>query len=155
MALPQGKRFEVSQEPLFIALPIVIDVLFLIAAIMAHGILRLLLFGILVALLYLLYRQLKPILTNYRFVMTPKSIWIENFSGKKVREVDWKKVEAAAAGYKVTLKKIYLYNFYFRVKKEEDLIFAVTTTKPDLASRFQNFIKVFVRKKIPIQIVKP
>ncbi|OMH40290.1 hypothetical protein [Desulfurobacterium indicum] len=155
MALPQSKRFEVSQEPLFIALPIVIDVLFLIATIVAHGILRFLLFGILVALLYLLYRQLKPILTNYRFVMTPKSVWIENFSGKKVREVNWKKVEAAAAGYKVTLKKIYLYNFYFRVKKEEDLIFAVTTTKPDLALKFQKFIKVFVRKKIPIQIVKP
>ncbi|WP_457567932.1 hypothetical protein [Desulfurobacterium sp.] len=155
MALPQDKRFEVSQEPLFIALPVFIDVLFLIAALAAHGILRILLLGILVALLYLLYRQLKPVLTSYRFVMTPKTIWIENVAGKKVREVDWKKVEAAAAGYKVTLKRIYLYNFYFRVKKEEDLIFAVTTMKPDLASRFQNFIRVFVRKKIPVQIVKP
>ncbi|SNR72163.1 hypothetical protein [Desulfurobacterium atlanticum] len=153
--MPSDKRFEVKQSLLFMAIPVTIDTAILIGAIISHGILRFLLLGILVALLYLLYKQLKPTLTNFKFIMTPKFIRIENFKGDTVREVDWKKVEAAAAGYKVAFKKIYFYNFYFRIKKEEDLIFAVTSTQPDLAAKFQQFIKVFVRKKIPIQIVKP
>ncbi len=153
--MSSDKRFEVKQSLLFMAIPVTIDIIILIGAILATGILRFLLLGILVALLYLLYKQLKPTLTNFRFVMTSKYVRVENFKGDIVRELDWKNVEAAAAGYKVALKKIYFYNFYFRVKKEEDLIFAVTTTQSDLASKFQQFIKVFVRKKIPIQIVKP
>ena len=49
---------------------------------------------------------------------------------------------------------IYTYSFYFRVKGDEDLMFALISREAGLTGKFQNFVKVFVRKKIPVQIVK-
>ena len=62
-------------------------------------------------------------------------------------------MEAAATGYKKTWK-LYTYSFYFRVKGDEDLLFALISRQEGLTGRFQNFIKVFVRKKIPVQVVR-
>jgi hypothetical protein len=147
------KEFKVKQDVTFVVIPLVIDLLVFVGALFIDGFFKWILIALSLGFAGVVLWQSRPIYRNYQLLLTPKEIKVLNLKGEVVRRLDWKKVEAAAAGYKKTWK-IYSYSFFFRVKKDEDLLFALISREEGLAGKFQNFIKIFVRKRIPVQIVK-
>ncbi|SMP15658.1 hypothetical protein SAMN06265339_1405 [Desulfurobacterium pacificum] len=147
------KEFRVKQDPLFIGLPLFVDLVLLILALFLPGIWKVI--GVVLALGFAGYVlwQSRPILKNYELVLTPKEVIVKDFRGNVVRRVEWKKVEAAAAGVKKTWKML-TYSFFFRVRGDEDIMFALVTREEGLTGKFQSFMKVTPRKKVPVQIVK-
>jgi len=147
------KRFEVKQDLWFVWGPLIFDLLLFVIALFMSGFFRWV--GIIVSLglAGLVLWQSRPMFKNFKLILTPKEIKVLDFRGNIVRKLDYKKVLGAVGGFKRTWK-IYTYNFYFRVKGDEDLSFVLVSREPNLASKFQNFLKVFVRKKIPVQILK-
>ncbi len=147
------KEFKAKQNLMLFLIPGLIDLLLFIVAVLSHGITRYLFAGIAVAFLGLLIYQARPIFRNFCIILTPKEVKVLNIKGNTVRKVDWRKVEGVAAGYKKLLF-IYVYSFYFRVKGEEDINFIVNSRNDDLSQKLRNFVKVFVRRNIPVQVVK-
>jgi hypothetical protein len=142
-----------KQDIAFFVVPLVFDLIMLVGALFLSfpwnliiGLLSLIFAGIVIW-------QSRPFLKNFELVLTPQFAEVRNFTGKTVRKVNWKKVEAAAAGYKKTWL-IFTYSFFLRVKGDEDLLFGLVSRQEGLTGKFQQFLKVFVRKKIPIQIVR-
>jgi len=147
------EKFKVKQDLSFVLVPLVFSLLVFIGALFMSSFWK---WGfILLSLVFagVVLWQSRPFLKNFELVITPKEIVVKDFRGKTVRQLEWKKVEAAAAGYKKTWL-IYTYSFYFKVKGDEDLLFALITRTPNLAKKFQQFVRVFVRKKVPVQLVK-
>ncbi len=147
------RELRFKQDIAFFAVPLAFDLLFLIGAPFLSfpwnlilGLLALIFAGIVVW-------QSRPFMKNFELVLTPQFAEVRNFTGKTVRKVSWKKVEAAAGGYKKTWL-VFTYSFFFRVKGDEDIVFGLVSRQQGLANKFQQFLKVFVRKKIPVQIVK-
>ncbi len=149
----ERKEFRVKQDILFIAVPLIFDFLFLIGALFLSSPWKWILSALALIFAGVVIWQSRPFLKNFELVLTPKGLKVRDFRGNTVREVEWKKVEAAAAGYKKTWL-IYTYSFYFRVKGDEDVLFGLVTREQGLTGKFQQFMKVFVRKKIPVQVVK-
>jgi hypothetical protein len=147
------KEFRVKQELSFVAVPLIFDLLLLVGALFVSGIWKFVLIAMALGFAGLVLWQARPIFKSFELLLTPKEIIVKSFNGKVVRRIDWKKVEAAVGGYKKTWL-LYTYSFYFRVKGEEDLMFVLISRTPNLTSKFQQFIKVFVRKRIPVQVVK-
>jgi len=147
------KELKLRQDVAFIVVPLIFDLLLLIGALFLDGFLRIAFALLSIIFAAILLWQSRPMLKNFELTLTPKGITVKDFLGRTVRKVDWKSVEAAAAGYK-RVWLLYTYSFYFRVKGDEDVMLALLTRVPDLTSKFQQFLKVFVRKKIPVQIVK-
>jgi len=148
------KELTFKQDLAFVAVPLIFDLLFFVLGLFMPGLIWKLLFcGAAVVFAAVVLWQSRPILKNFLLKITPKEIEVKDFRGNTVRRLDWKKVEAAAAGYKKNWL-LYTYSFYFRVKGDEDLLFGLITREPNLASKFQQFVKVFVRKKVPVQVVK-
>ena len=148
------KEFRVKQDLLFVVVPLMFNLLLLAGALVfTGGIWRILL--VLTALIFtgVILWQSRPMFKAFELIVTPKEIIVKDFRGKVVKRLDWKRVEAAVAGYKKTWL-IYTYSFYFRVKGDEDLLFALISRTPGLANKFQQFVRVFVRKKVPVQVVK-
>jgi len=147
------RELRFKQDIAFFAVPLAFDLIFLIGAPFLSfpwnlilGLLALIFAGIVVW-------QSRPFMKNFELVLTPQFAEVRNFTGKTVRKVSWKKVEAAAGGYKKTWL-VFTYSFFFRVKGDEDIVFGLVSRQQGLANKFQQFLKVFVRKKIPVQIVK-
>jgi len=147
------KDFRVKQDLTFVVIPLVFDLVVFFLALFMSGFWKWILMALSVGFAGLVLWQSRPMFKSFQLVLTPKEIRVLNFKGEVVRKLDWKKVEAVAAGYKRTWR-IYSYSFYFRVKKDEDLLFALVSREEGLAGKFQNFVKVFVRKRIPVQVVK-
>ncbi len=147
------KEFRVKQDSLFIGLPLIVDLVLLISALFLPGIWKAIGAGLALGLAGYVLWQSRPLLKNYELVLTSKEIIVKDFRGNAIRKVEWKKVEAAAAGVKKTWK-ILTYSFFFRVKGEEDVMFALVTRENGLTGKFQSFMKVTPRKKVPVQIVK-
>ncbi|WP_457679348.1 hypothetical protein [Thermovibrio sp.] len=147
------KEFRVKQDLLFVVVPLTVALLMFVGALFMGGIGRIVFIALSLIFAGVVLWQSRPILKGFELVVNPKEIVVKDFFGKEVRRVEWKRVEAVAAGYKKTWM-IYTYSFYFRVKKDEDLIFALISRTPGLASRFQQFVRTFVRKRVPIQVVK-
>ncbi|WP_163329401.1 hypothetical protein GFV12_00330 [Desulfurobacterium thermolithotrophum] len=147
------KEFRVKQESGVVLFPLIVDFLLLIGALFMDGIWRWIFIGLSLIFAGLVVYQSRPIFKNFQLVITPKEIKVLDFRGNVVRKIDWKKVEGAAAGFRKTWL-IYTYSFYFRVKGDEDLLFSLISREAGLTGKFQNFIKVFVRKKIPVQVIK-
>jgi len=148
------KEFKVKQNLMLFLIPGIIDLTLIIIGILSTGIARYIFLGVAAAFLGLIIYQARPIFRNYCLILTPREIKILDLRGKTVRKVDWKKVEGVAAGYKKLLF-IYMYSFYFRVKGEEDTNFLLNSRQVDLSQKLKNFVKVFVRRNIPVQVVKP
>jgi len=149
----EKRELRIKQDLLFFAVPLTFDLLFLIGALFLSfpwnlilGILALVFAGIVIW-------QSRPFLKNFELVLTPKFVEVRDFRGRGVRRIEWKKVEAVAAGHKKSWF-VFIYSFYFRVKGDEDLLFGLVSRKEGLTSKLQQFVKVFVRKKIPVQVVK-
>ena len=147
------KEFRVKQDRLFLVLPLTINLILLLLSLLLPGILKILGVALTFGLAGYMLWQSRPILKNYELILTPKEIIVKDFRGNTVRKLEWKKVEAAAAGVKKNWK-IFTYSFYFRVKGEEDLMFALITREEGLTGKFQSFVKIAPRKKVPVQIVK-
>ncbi|GEM_PF-957020 len=147
------KEFRVKQDSLFIGLPLIVDLVLLISALFLPGIWKAIGAGLALGFAGYVLWQSRPLLKNYELVLTSKEIIVKDFRGNAIRKVEWKKVEAAAAGVKKTWK-ILTYSFFFRVKGEEDVMFALVTREEGLTGKFQSFMKVTPRKKVPVQIVK-
>ena len=149
----ERREFRVKQDILFIAVPLIFDFLFFIGALFLSSPWNWILGALALVFAGVVIWQSRPFLKSFELLLTPKGIKVRDFRGKTVREVDWKRVEAAAAGYKKTWL-IYTYSFYFRVKGDEDVLFGLVSREPGLTGKFQQFMKVFVRKRIPVQVVK-
>jgi hypothetical protein len=149
----EKNKFEVKQELWFVWGPLIFDFLLFILAMFMSGFLKWIGIVISLGLAGLVLWQSRPMFKNYKLILTPKEIKILDFKGNPVRTLEYKKVVAAAGGVKKSWK-IYTYNFYFRVKGDEDLSFVLISTEPNLTAKFQNFLRVFVRRKIPVQILK-
>ena len=147
------KEFHVKQNLTIFAIPVAIDVLIFILGAISSGIFRFILLGIAAAFLGVIIYQSKPILKSFALKLTPKEVRVLDFTGKTVRRVDWRRVEGAAAGRRKILF-INMYSFYFRVKGDEDINFILNSRESDLSQKFRNFIRVFVRRNVPVQIVK-
>ncbi|GAB6076075.1 hypothetical protein [Desulfurobacterium crinifex] len=147
------KEFRVKQDLAFVIFPLTVDLLLFVSALFMGGFWRWIFIALAVIFAGFVLYQSRPIFKNFQLILTPKEIKVQDFRGNVVRRIDWKKVEGAAGGFKKTWL-IYTYSFYFRVKGDEDLMFALISREAGLTGKFQNFVKVFVRKKIPVQIVK-
>ena len=147
------KRLEFKQDLIFFAVPLTFDLLFLVGALFLSFPFNLILGLIAVIFAGVVIWQSRPFLKNYQLILTPKFLEVRDIRKNTVRKIDWNKVEAAAAGYKKSWL-LYTYSFYFRVRRDEDLLFGLMTRREGLTSKFQQFMKVFVRKRIPVQIVK-
>ncbi len=148
------KEFRVKQDLMFVFVPLAFDLLLFVGALVfTGGFWRVSL--VLLSLIFagIVLWQSRPILKAFELIVTPKEVIVKDFRGNIVRRLEWKRVEAAVAGYKKTWL-LYTYSFYFRVKGDEDLLFALISRVPGLAGKFQQFVKVFVRKKVPVQVVK-
>ncbi len=145
--------FKVKQDMLFVYIPLTFDLLLLIAAIFMPGFWKVI--GVVMAIGFagFVLWQSRFMFKNFEMELSPREIIVRNFRGREVRKLSWKNVETAATGYKKTWK-IYTYSFYFRVKGDEDLLFPLISREEGISSKFQNFVKVYVRKKIPVQLVK-
>ncbi len=147
------EKFRVKQDLSFVLVPLIFSLLVFVGALFMSSFWK---WGfILLSLVFagVVLWQSRPFFKNFELVITPKEIYVNDFRGKTVRQLKWGKVEAVATGYRKNWL-IYTYSFYFKVKGEEDLLFALITRTPNLAGKFQKFVKVFVRKKIPVQLVK-
>ncbi len=149
----EKREFRVKQDILFIAVPLIVDFLFLVGALFLSSPWNWILSALALIFAGIVIWQSRPFLKNFELILTPKGLRVKDFRGKTVREVEWKKVEAAAAGYKKTWL-ICTYSFYFRVRGDEDVLFGLVTREQGLTGKFQQFMKIFVRKKIPVQVVK-
>ncbi len=149
----ERKEFRVKQDILFVAVPLIFDFLFLIVAHFLSSPWRWILAALALIFAGIVIWQFRPFLKSFELLLTQKGIKVKDFRGNTVREVEWKKVEAAAAGFRKTWL-IYTYSFYFRIKGDEDVLFGLVSREPGLTAKFQQFMKVFVRKKIPVQVVK-
>jgi hypothetical protein len=147
------KRLEFKQDLIFFAVPLTFDLLFLAGALFLSFPFNLILGLVAVIFAGVVVWQSRPFLKNYQLILTPKFLEVRDIRKNTVRKIDWNKVEAAAAGYKKSWL-LYTYSFYFRVKGDEDLLFGLITRQEGLTSKFQQFMKVFVRKRIPVQVVK-
>ncbi|SMO71580.1 hypothetical protein SAMN06269117_12136 [Balnearium lithotrophicum] len=147
------KRLEFKQNLIFFAVPLTFDLLFLVGALFLSFPINLILGLVAVIFAGVVVWQSRPFLKNYELTLTPKFLEVRDFRKNLVRKIEWNKVEAAAAGYKKSWL-LYTYSFYFRVKGDEDLLFGLITRQEGLTSKFQQFMKVFVRKRIPVQVVK-
>jgi len=148
------KEFRVKQDLMFVVVPLVFDLLLFVGALVfTSGFWRIAL--ILLSLIFagVVLWQARPIFRAFELVVTPKEVLVKDFRGNTVRRVEWKRIEAAVAGYKKTWL-LYTYSFYFRVRGDEDLMFALISRVPGLTGKFQQFVRVFVRKKVPVQVVK-
>jgi hypothetical protein len=147
------KELKLQQDMLFVFVPLFFDLLLLVAALFMSGFWRIA--GVLMALGFagFVLWQSRFMFKNFKMLVTPKGITVVDFFGKVVRKLDWKNVEAVAAGYKKTWK-LYTYSFYFRVKGEEDLLFPLISREEGVTGRFQTFVKTRVRKRVPVQLVK-
>ncbi|MEO2082723.1 MAG: hypothetical protein ABGX12_01710 [Desulfurobacteriaceae bacterium] len=147
------KELRLKQDPLFIVVPLFFDLLLFVGALFMSGIWKYV--GIVMAVTFavIVLWQSRPLLRNFELLVRPREIIVKDFRGKAVRRLDWKKVEGVAAGFKRTWK-LYTYSFYFRVRGEEDLLFVLVSREEGLTAKFQKFVKVFVRKKVPVQTVK-
>ncbi|RUM44658.1 MAG: hypothetical protein DSY35_01740 [Desulfurobacterium sp.] len=147
------KEFKVKQDLAFVVVPLVLNLIVFTGALFMNGLFKWILILLSLGFIGVILWQSRPAFQNYQLVLTPKEVKVLNLKGEVVRKVDWKKVEAVAASYKKTWK-IYSYSFFFKVKKDEDLPFALISREKGLTGKFQNFIRVFVRKRIPVRIVK-
>jgi hypothetical protein len=146
--------FTVKQDMLFVAVPLGFNLLFLLASLLfTGGVFRLILSLLALGFAGFVLWQSRFMFSNYRLSLTQKGVEVANIFGKTVRRVDWRKVEGVAAGYKRTWK-LYAYSFYFRVKKEEDVPFSLISREENLANKLSGYIKVFVRRRIPVKLVK-
>ncbi len=147
------KRLEFKQDLIFFAVPLTFDLLFLAGALFLSFPFNLILGLVAVIFAGVVVWQSRPFLKNYQLILTPKFLEVRDIRKNTVRKIDWNKVEAAAAGYKKSWL-LYTYSFYFRVKGDEDLLFGLITRQEGLTLKLQQFMKVFVRKRIPVQVVK-
>ncbi|WP_456342597.1 hypothetical protein [Thermovibrio sp.] len=148
------KEFRVKQDLMFVVVPLVFDLLlFAGALVFTSGLWRVLLILLSLGFAGLVLWQARPILKGFELIVNPKEVIVKDFRGNTVRRIEWKRIEAAVAGYKKTWL-LYTYSFYFRVKGDEDLLFALISRTPGLTGKFQQFVRVFVRKKVPVQVVK-
>ncbi|RUM90003.1 MAG: hypothetical protein DSZ26_03925 [Thermovibrio sp.] len=147
------KRLEFKQDLIFFAIPLTFDLLFLVGALFLSFPFNLILGLVAIIFAGVVVWQSRPFLKNYELTLTSKFLEVRDFRRNLVRKIEWSKVEAAAAGYKKSWL-LYTYSFYFRVKGDEDLLFGLITRREGLTSKFQQFMKVFVRKRIPVQVVK-
>lgn len=137
----------------FVVVPLIFDLLFFIVGLFMPGLWKLAFAAVALIMAGVVLWQARPFLKQFQLTVTPKEVTVKDFRGNTVRKLDWKRVEAVAAGYKKNWM-LYTYSFYFRVRGDEDLLFGAITREPGLTGKFQQFVKVFVRKKVPVQVVK-
>ncbi len=147
------KRLKLKQDMLFILAPVSVDILALIFAALTHGIFRYVFLLMFLVFTGLFLYQVRPIIKLFSIVIGQKNVQTFNILDKMNREIDWKRIQGVAIGYK-KVSLIYIYNIYFRVKGKEDLSFALISRNKNLGPDVQRFIKVFVRRGIPVQMVK-
>jgi hypothetical protein len=149
----QVKGFVIRQDMRFVWFPVGLNVILLVSSIVVGGIVGIL--GVVFSLIlsWMIIRQSKFMFINNRMEVSKDGVKIYNFRGSLNKKINWKNVVGVAIGEKKTWK-MWVYNFYFRMKGEEDVSAVFVTFFPELGVRFKNFVRIFVRHRIPVQVVR-